>query len=177
MALQTNGQISFSDIAAEFGGVKPYSMSEYRALADMGVSGIPSSGTMRCSQFHGKSNQVSTQVWVSSGYNQSSWNRVNTGSAGWPIKWVWNSNSGQHYWFQYFNGPGLGLPTNWGSGWRNGYTTQWVNGSWRYTASSISWQSDNGNVTERSVNVDQLATTWVDTSSWQTQSTTAQITT
>ena len=51
MPLPASGAISLSQIAAEFGGSTPHSMSEYYAAA----SGIPSSGAISFSQFHGKS--------------------------------------------------------------------------------------------------------------------------
>ena len=52
MALQSSGAISLNDIADEFGGSTPHSLSEYYGVA----SGIPSSGTISISQFYGKAN-------------------------------------------------------------------------------------------------------------------------
>lgn len=49
MALQTSGAISLSDVAGEFGGSAPHSLSEYYGVA----SGIPSSGTISLSHFYG----------------------------------------------------------------------------------------------------------------------------
>lgn len=54
MALQTSGAISLNDIAGEFGGSTPHSLSEYYGVA----TGIPSSGQISISQFYGKSNIV-----------------------------------------------------------------------------------------------------------------------
>lgn len=51
MALQSQGSISLNDIATEFGGSTPHSLSEYYGAAD----GIPSSGSISFSQFYGKS--------------------------------------------------------------------------------------------------------------------------
>lgn len=58
MALQSSGAISLNDIATEFGGSTPHSLSEYYGVA----SGIPSSGTISISQFYGKSNTISFSV-------------------------------------------------------------------------------------------------------------------
>ena len=62
MALQTSGAINFSQIAAHFGGSGSHSLSEYRALAGLGVTGIPASGAISFSTFYGKSNQVTTST-------------------------------------------------------------------------------------------------------------------
>lgn len=51
MALQTSGSISLLNIANEFGGSTPHSLSEYYG-AD---SGIPSSGTISIGDFYGAS--------------------------------------------------------------------------------------------------------------------------
>jgi len=48
MALPGSGAISLSAIQAEFGGTNPISMSEY-----YGAGGVPSSGTLRLSDFYG----------------------------------------------------------------------------------------------------------------------------
>ena len=58
MALQTSGAISLANIASEFGGSPPHSLSEYYGVA----SGIPSSGQISISQFFGKSNAISVNV-------------------------------------------------------------------------------------------------------------------
>ena len=51
MALQSSGAISLANIAAEFGGSTPHSLSEYYGVA----SGVPSSGTISLSNFYGTS--------------------------------------------------------------------------------------------------------------------------
>ena len=51
MPLQTSGAISLADIAGEFGGSTPHSMSEYYGAS----SGIPASGTISMNQFYGAS--------------------------------------------------------------------------------------------------------------------------
>lgn len=51
MALQNSGAISLADIAGEFGGSQPHSISEYYG-AD---TGVPSSGTIDFADFYGTS--------------------------------------------------------------------------------------------------------------------------
>lgn len=51
MALQSSGAISLQDIATEFGGSTPHSISEYYGVA----SGVPSSGTIDFADFYGTS--------------------------------------------------------------------------------------------------------------------------
>jgi len=51
MALQSSGQISLSDIATEFGGSAPHSLSEY-----YGSDTVPASGEISIGDFYGTSN-------------------------------------------------------------------------------------------------------------------------
>lgn len=51
MALQSSGQISLLNVATEFGGSAPHSLSEYYGAA----AGVPSSGTISLSNFYGTS--------------------------------------------------------------------------------------------------------------------------
>lgn len=51
MALQSSGQIKLSEIATEFGGSAPHSLSEY-----YGSDTVPSSGMIKLSDFYGTSN-------------------------------------------------------------------------------------------------------------------------
>ena len=74
MPLPSSGPLSLNDIAGEFGGSQPHSLSEYYAgggLVPAGTSGtygaVPSSGTISIQNFYGTSNVV---YWV---------NRVNSG--------------------------------------------------------------------------------------------------
>lgn len=58
MALQSSGTITIQDIADEFGGTAPHSLSEYyRNGAYVGSSntGVPTSGTISLSDFYGAS--------------------------------------------------------------------------------------------------------------------------
>ena len=60
MALQSSGQISLLNVATEFGGSAPHSLSEYYGAA----AGIPSSGTISLGDFYGKSSAVSITYYV-----------------------------------------------------------------------------------------------------------------
>ena len=51
MALPTSGTLSMSDIAGEFGGATPHSLSEYYGAA----TGVPTAGTISVSDFYGTS--------------------------------------------------------------------------------------------------------------------------
>ena len=60
MTLQSSGAISMSNIASEFGGSTPHSLSEYYRGGSLvpshgNTTGIPSSGQISISQFYGKS--------------------------------------------------------------------------------------------------------------------------
>lgn len=74
MALQSSGAISIGDIAGEFGGSTPHSLSEYYGAA----SGVPSSGAISISDFYGTSNIVFTLSAISSIYDYS----LSTATAG-----------------------------------------------------------------------------------------------
>ena len=54
MALQSSGAISLANIATEFGGSTPHSLSEYYGVA----TGVPSSGTISFDDFYGTSSVV-----------------------------------------------------------------------------------------------------------------------
>jgi len=54
MALQTSGPISLNDVAGEFDGSAPHSLSEYYGVDD----GVPGSGTISLYDFYGKSAAV-----------------------------------------------------------------------------------------------------------------------
>ena len=90
MTLQSSGAISLADIASEFGGSTPHSLSEYYE----GHSGIPSSGTISMSQFYGTSSP--SYVYASGGSVSQS------------------GNYGTHYFYSsgYFNITNSGVDTN-----------------------------------------------------------------
>lgn len=58
MALQSFGPISIGDIAAEFGGAAPHSLSEYYGVDD----GIPTSGIISISDFYGASADTGVEL-------------------------------------------------------------------------------------------------------------------
>lgn len=58
MVLQSSGPISIGDVAAEFGGAAPHSLSEYYGVAP----GIPTSGIISLSDFYGASASTSIDV-------------------------------------------------------------------------------------------------------------------
>lgn len=60
MALPSSGQISLLQIATEFGGTVPHSLSEYYGAA----AGVPASGTISFSHFYGKSAIVAAGYWA-----------------------------------------------------------------------------------------------------------------
>lgn len=67
MVLQSSGAISLSDIAAEFGGSTPHSLSEY-----YGSGSVPTSGTISFSQFYGQSNDpLGGDIYLISNANNS----------------------------------------------------------------------------------------------------------
>ena len=183
MALGT-GSIRFSEIVAEFGGVSPHRFSEYYALNALGVSGIPASGLMRFTHFRGKSNQVTEDVWVSSGYNHSEW--VSRGVQ--PYYWTTTSNG-----TRYPTGWVYVDSDNWGKrleGIVNGTQTTLFNniaarfqeyylysGNNRYIGSSYLWTNNKGTQKRYKVVRHEYVTSWIDTSSWVTQTRTAKITT
>ncbi|WP_441280552.1 hypothetical protein [Tardiphaga sp. 862_B3_N1_1] len=62
MALPSSGPISLLQVANEFGGAVPHSISEYYGKA----AGIPASGTISLSHFYGKANQFVLTISASS---------------------------------------------------------------------------------------------------------------
>jgi len=177
MALQSTGAISFSDIVAEFGGVDSHSLSEYHALSGLGVSGIPASGEISLSDFHGKSNQVTTSVWVVSGYNSTSWEYWKTVYDGGANRWVVGVNLGNS-WVYVSSATGLGASrVNDAQAEIGGtHTTITFNG-YQLRRGSLRYTSGSGAYKWYNIDIDESVTTWVDTSSYQDQTVTVQITT
>jgi len=151
MALASSGAISFAQIAAEFGGTAPHSLSEYYPLLAQGVTGLPSSGTFNFSHFHGKDKDVAT--WTASGYNSSAWVNIGTihgayyhhnyqGNNNWINKMVvagthmWNTNSytSGNTRYRSTGAVGANKPL-----YRDSYTTTWNDTSGNvWTVASIS---------------------------------------
>lgn len=66
MTLPVSGPISIGAVAAEFGGAAPHALSEYYAAA----VGVPTSGAIKLSDFHGKTVVVpGQQQWTSASGN------------------------------------------------------------------------------------------------------------
>lgn len=64
-ALPTQGKLSLSDIATEFGGTAPHSMSEYLGATD----GIPLQGLLGIGRFRGKSASRQLIIPMAVGYD------------------------------------------------------------------------------------------------------------
>lgn len=181
MALPATGAISMSQIASHFGGSGSHSLSEYHALAGKGVSGIPSSGTISFSHFYGKSNQVTTSVWVPSGYNSTSWQYWknmyygNTDNLSGNTAWYYNSEN-RYSWLQISSSQGLSGVSGYSSNVSGNPSIRYW-GAYKLERSTHRYTSRSGKYRWYAINVYRSVTTWVDTSSYQNQTTTAQITT
>lgn len=169
MALQTSGAISFSQIAAHFGGSGSHSLSEYHALAGKGVSGIPASGSISFSHFHGKSNQVTTSVWVSSGYNQTTFGHIQTYNADSSYQTYWAQRFDRGYYMIRLHGVSYHYSNV------HNFRATWINGK-RYTHGAYDGRLSGNTWFYDLVEYGDI-TTWVDTSGYQNQTTTAQIST
>jgi hypothetical protein len=160
MALLTSGALDLSLVVAEFGGVAPHDMSEYYALAGLGVTGLPSSGVFDCSLFYGKSNQVITSVWTSSGYNDTVLTSIGQIGGSSASGYASHSFSGNNGWQSHMMIAGVFYS----------YAARWVGGIYYVpNAGAYNWSQP--------LNRYQNVTTWIDTSAYQNTTTTAQITT
>lgn len=182
MALQTSGAISLSQIAAHFGGSGSHSLSEYHALAGKGVSGIPSSGAISFSHFHGKSNQVTTSVWVSSGYNQTS--DVYQGRYGgyhdWGSYWIYYGNysiNGLSWWTTNTTYAPTYVSAQMNVDVGGASATSYTYGIYTMYRGNHRSTSSRGTNKFYDFTVYKSVTSWVDTSGYQNTTTTAQITT
>ena len=88
MALQSSGQIKFSEIASEFGYPTGNRLGNYRVSQNIGTltnlpldSGIPQSGQIKFSNFHGKKANIIVDCYSSgsSNYNQDASVRFKNG--------------------------------------------------------------------------------------------------
>ena len=102
MAIVSSGAVSLSDIATEFGGTAPHSMSEFYGVA----SGVPASGEIKlASDFYGTANSFTTTLsWATNtqksgneilGYINSSSNVAGTNNYGGAVPTSLGSISAQ----------------------------------------------------------------------------------
>jgi len=84
MTLPSSGTITIAQIAAEFGGDAPHSLSEYYrggGLVPTNNTNVPTSGTITLSDFYGAVNQVSVTASSASSVNlQTLFNNAASGS-------------------------------------------------------------------------------------------------
>ena len=102
MALQSSGQISLLNVATEFGGSAPHSLSEYYGAA----SGVPSSGTISLGDFYGASSSFAFTLSSS----QENWNlRSAALASGWDgvSQLTVNISSGVYVWSDSISLAGL----------------------------------------------------------------------
>jgi len=78
MALQSSGAISLAQVRNEFGGSNPTSLGEYRGA---GI-GIPSSGPISLSDFHGSTPWTHTITWGTANIGGSTYYGYMPGYAG-----------------------------------------------------------------------------------------------
>jgi len=160
MTLQTSGAISFSQIVTEFGGVGSHSLSEYYPLLGQGVSGLPSSGQFSFSQFHGKSKNVVTSVWTSSGYNDTVLTSMGNVGGSWASGYASFAFAGNNGWQ---SGTLIGGNTYaYGNYWVGGYYYVSRSGAYAWSQPLTKYQN---------------VTTWVDTSGYVDTASVATITT
>lgn len=92
MAIKSSGQLSFTEIVAEFPDTTPHSMSEfYRGAGKVGDNNlnIPTSGTISFSNFYGASAEAGNIWYTTSFYNElqslyaGTWGQNHSNSLGW----------------------------------------------------------------------------------------------
>ena len=111
MVLQTSGAISLADIAAEFGGSAPHSLSEYYGAA----SGVPASGAISIGGFYGKS--AAQTVTLNS--NEQEMNlRTKAVALGWDgsAALIFVINTGKYVWSDNVTVAALTTGTNFPNG-------------------------------------------------------------
>lgn len=84
MALQGSGELKFSQIQTEFGGVNPVSLSEYYrggSYVTTNNSGVPASGQIKVSNFYGANKRF--ELTISSNYTSPQGLRTLAVNAGW----------------------------------------------------------------------------------------------
>ena len=111
MVLQTSGAISLADIAAEFGGSAPHSLSEYYGAA----SGVPASGAISIGTFYGKS--AAQTVTLNSNEQQMNL-RTKAVALGWngSAALIFVINTGKYVWSDTVTVAALTTGTNFPNG-------------------------------------------------------------
>ena len=170
MALQGSGPISLNNIKTEFGGVDSHSLSEYYPLEGMGVTGIPPSGPISFSDFYAKSKDVVTSVWTPSGYNTSSWVRIQTRNSNGMANGGYGHyrTNGDDHNVGYYSGTAYGGPET------NGYNTNpnssynniFYSGNYRFMRGAYDSAASGNKNWHYGLNIDEYQTTWVDTSGY-----------
>lgn len=110
MAIKSSGPLSFTEIQAEFGGSFPYRLQDYYkggSRIDNAVTApIPSSGTIRYSDFYGSENRIEPPIGIGgfmhnrsvsrtfsgNGSTVDVWDDTYSSTALWkPTTWRWTS--------------------------------------------------------------------------------------
>ena len=97
MALQTSGAISLANIAGEFGGTAPHSMSEYYrggAYTTSNATNVPTSGAISFSNFYGAVKQFQfTSPLSTTNYDSSTtWTKPSSGEV--AVVYLWGGGGG-----------------------------------------------------------------------------------
>ena len=141
MALPPSGTISLSQIQTEFGGANPISISEYYGAA----SGVPTSGAISISNFHGTSSityidtqYVTVEYQPAGQYNSDQWGydgyvwmigSISDGTCNWL--------SGNDYRGIIYTGSNLSLTVE-GTNVNSGFTSMIIKGT-TYTRASATY--------------------------------------
>jgi len=173
MPLSTSGTLSFAQIAAEFGGTQPHGISEYWALAAMGVTGIPTGATgdktISFGTFRGKSKNVVTSVLIPDTTTTYTWVVQNASVS-------YTEASASHHYGGANNAMMVGFGT--GATTYSNVTVVTFAGDKRYVRyGSGTVDNREGQNASYSVRRDDWTGTTVDSSYYENQASVAQITT
>jgi hypothetical protein len=144
MPLQNSGSISLLDIATEFGGTIPHSLSEYYKGGGLVPNtptnvNVPTSGTIALSQFYGASAAVSGNVLNPLGFNGNTYSSSDTSNSTASLTLYTNGT------WQVVSTLSGTISGNW---WSTAPVTGIGNSYWvRFTLTSTSGTSDSGSNT------------------------------
>jgi len=142
MALQNSGSISLLDIATEFGGTTPHSLSEYYKGGGLvpnipANANVPTSSTIALSQFYGASAVVSGNVVNPLGFNGNTYSTTDITTAITSLTLYTNGT-----WLVQSSFNGNMASGNW---WSTAPVTNIGNSYWvRFTLTSTSGSGDFG---------------------------------